>query len=72
MRLDDIHTVAIIGAGIMGAGIAQVFAQAGYQLRLLARHEHTLQRALAQIRANETLPCRAMVELRKINHDVQI
>jgi 3-hydroxybutyryl-CoA dehydrogenase len=64
MRLDDIHAVAIIGTGIMGAGIAQVFAQAGYQVRLQARHEHTLQRAQAQIRANQTQPCRAMDELR--------
>jgi 3-hydroxybutyryl-CoA dehydrogenase len=30
MNIEDIKTVAVIGAGIMGTGIAQVFAQAGY------------------------------------------
>ncbi len=54
MRLDDIRSIGVIGAGVMGAGIAQVFAQAGYQVRLQARHEHTLERALAQVRANQT------------------
>ncbi len=28
------HTVAVIGAGTMGRGIAQVFAQAGYEVAL--------------------------------------
>ena len=30
----DIRTVGVVGAGQMGVGIAQVFAQAGYQVRL--------------------------------------
>ena len=29
-----IETVAIIGAGIMGAGLAQLFAQNGYAVKL--------------------------------------
>ena len=31
MNIDDITTVGVCGAGSMGAGIAQVAAQAGYQ-----------------------------------------
>ncbi len=45
-------SVAVIGAGIMGAGIAQVFAQAGHPVRLQARRRETLEAALARIRAN--------------------
>jgi 3-hydroxyacyl-CoA dehydrogenase len=32
----------VIGTGAMGSGIAQVFAQAGYAMRLHARREATL------------------------------
>jgi len=45
--------VAVIGAGIMGAGIAQVFAQAGHPIRLQARRRETLETALQRIRTNQ-------------------
>jgi 3-hydroxyacyl-CoA dehydrogenase len=45
--------VAVIGAGIMGAGIAQIFAQAGHPVRLQARRRETLEAALARIRTNQ-------------------
>jgi len=45
--------VAVVGAGIMGAGIAQVFAQAGYQVRLQARKRETLEAGLRRVRANQ-------------------
>jgi 3-hydroxyacyl-CoA dehydrogenase len=45
--------VAVIGAGIMGAGVAQVFAQAGHPVRLQARRRETLGAALDRIRANQ-------------------
>jgi hypothetical protein len=38
IQLENIHTVCVVGPGVMGAGIAQVFAQAGYNVRLHARH----------------------------------
>lgn len=44
--------VAIIGAGTMGHGIAQLCAQAGYNVKLCARRPSSLQRAVAQIKAN--------------------
>lgn len=34
---DGVRRVAVLGAGLMGSGIAQVFAQAGYEVRLWAR-----------------------------------
>ena len=35
MNIEEIKKVAIIGAGLMGSGIAQVFAQSGYQVTLI-------------------------------------
>jgi 3-hydroxyacyl-CoA dehydrogenase len=45
--------IAVIGAGIMGAGIAQVFAQAGHPVRLQARKRESLEAALRRVRANQ-------------------
>jgi 3-hydroxybutyryl-CoA dehydrogenase len=44
-----IRTVAVIGAGTMGAGIAQVFAQAGFEVRLHDISESALDRARAVV-----------------------
>jgi 3-hydroxybutyryl-CoA dehydrogenase len=45
-------TVAVIGAGLMGSGIAQVAAQAGYDVRLRDIDEAAVQRGIAGIRAS--------------------
>src|SRR5512137_2539248 len=45
--------VAVVGAGTMGAGIAQIFAQAGHPVRLQARKRETLEAALRRIRVNK-------------------
>ncbi|MCX5732984.1 MAG: 3-hydroxyacyl-CoA dehydrogenase family protein [candidate division NC10 bacterium] len=45
--------IAVIGAGTMGAGIAQIFAQAGHPVRLQARKRETLEAALQRIRVNQ-------------------
>jgi len=52
VRLEDVKKVAVIGAGTMGPGLAQVFATAGYEVSLYSRTEETLQKALAVIRSN--------------------
>lgn len=44
-----IHTVAVVGAGTMGNGIAQVFAQAGFHVRLQDVAPAALDRARATI-----------------------
>ena len=46
------NTVAVIGAGTMGNGIAHVFAQSGYQVRLVDLSEEALAKALATIEKN--------------------
>ena len=48
----DIRTVAVIGAGTMGHGIAQVAAQAGYAVRLADAVPGAAAAAVERIRAN--------------------
>ena len=47
-----IKNVAVIGAGTMGNGIAQVFAQKGFQVRLVDISQESLQGGLATIGRN--------------------
>lgn len=51
MRLEDIKTIGIVGAGQMGRGISQVCATAGYQVLLVDVAEPPLTEALVKIRA---------------------
>ncbi|MFZ0394340.1 MAG: 3-hydroxybutyryl-CoA dehydrogenase [Terracidiphilus sp.] len=48
----DIRTVAVLGAGTMGSGIAHVFARTGFNVLLCDLEQRFLDRALALIRAN--------------------
>jgi 3-hydroxybutyryl-CoA dehydrogenase len=48
----SIHRVAVLGAGTMGGGIAQVCAMAGYQVALHDPQPGAVERALGTIRAN--------------------
>jgi 3-hydroxybutyryl-CoA dehydrogenase len=45
----EIKTVGVVGAGTMGNGIAQVFAQAGFKVRLIDVAQPMLDRARASI-----------------------
>ena len=47
-----INRVAVIGAGLMGHGIAQEFALAGYQVQLHDQNDALLPKALENIRSN--------------------
>ena len=48
----SIENIAVIGAGTMGNGIAQVCAVAGYQVTLIDVSEAALERGLATLRKN--------------------
>ena len=52
MPLDTIKTVAILGSGTMGNGIAHVFARAGYKVLLRDVEQRFLDRALDTISKN--------------------
>lgn len=45
--------IAVVGAGIMGTGIAEVFAEAGLDVRVYARRRDSLDQARARIAANQ-------------------
>ncbi len=53
--MDGEGHIAVIGAGLMGHGIAQIFAGKGWSVSLLDVDERILSRALEGIRANLTL-----------------
>ena len=48
----EINTIAIAGAGVMGAGIAQVSAMAGYKTILFDLHQSSLDKAKTGIEKN--------------------
>ena len=52
MSIDSIKTVAVLGAGTMGSGIAHVFARAGYSVILRDVQESFLQRGMETIGKN--------------------
>ncbi|MCS6861503.1 MAG: 3-hydroxyacyl-CoA dehydrogenase family protein [Abditibacteriales bacterium] len=55
MHPSDLQRIAVIGAGTMGAGIAQRFAEAGHEVVLWSRSAATLQRARERIAKNQAL-----------------
>jgi 3-hydroxybutyryl-CoA dehydrogenase len=55
MNEGSVDRIAVIGAGLMGHGIAQVFAAYGYDVALLDVDQGRLDHALASIRENLTL-----------------
>jgi 3-hydroxyacyl-CoA dehydrogenase len=52
MTPQDLATVAVIGNGIIGHGIAQIFAMAGKAVVMIGRRETSLAEALAKIAAS--------------------
>ncbi len=52
MKLEEVKKIAVIGAGTMGHGIAQIFAQAGYEVNMMARTQKSLERAMSLIKAS--------------------
>lgn len=50
--LEKIHTVAVVGAGIMGEGIAQGFAQAGFNVKLFDLNDIILESCQRNIETN--------------------
>ena len=49
MKLEEIHRIAVLGAGIMGHGIAQSFLMAGYPVILYDIQDAILETAKAHI-----------------------
>jgi 3-hydroxybutyryl-CoA dehydrogenase len=52
VQVKDVKKVAVVGAGTMGPGLAQVFACAGHPVSLYSRSEATLEKAMSVAAAN--------------------
>ncbi len=52
MKLEDIKKIGVCGAGTMGHGIAQVCAQAGYEVIVREINEEALNRGISMIEKN--------------------
>ena len=52
MKIEDITTIGVVGAGQMGRGIAQVCATAGYRVLLVDVADPALTEALGKIRSS--------------------
>lgn len=52
MKVDDVQKIAVVGAGLMGHGIAQEFALAGYPVGLNDLNDDLLRNAVDRIRDN--------------------
>lgn len=57
--MPDSKGIAVIGAGLMGHGIAQIFASHGHRVSLLDVSDEILAKAIENIRANLTLMARS-------------
>jgi 3-hydroxyacyl-CoA dehydrogenase len=65
MTDSHIDRIAVVGAGLMGHGIAQDFALAGYQVRLHDQSDAFLERAIRNVRANMLM----LASLGRLNAD---
>ncbi|MGD9160613.1 MAG: 3-hydroxyacyl-CoA dehydrogenase NAD-binding domain-containing protein [Desulfobacteraceae bacterium] len=63
--MPEIKNISIIGAGMMGHGIAQIFAANGYNVALMDLNQDLLSDALKNIRSNLTV----MAENNIVTHD---
>jgi len=50
--MNDVRKILVVGAGTMGHGIAQAFAQGGYQVSMFSRSQKTLDRAFVLIKTS--------------------
>ena len=61
-----VRRVAVIGAGMMGHGIGQMFAQAGVDVALFDSEEKVLRRAVPRIRKSlDVFTKRGLIRKRK-------
>jgi len=67
LKAEEIRTIGVIGAGLMGHGIAQVFALKGYKVKLFDNDSKVLESAPEKIRNNlQTLLEMRLVESQEL------
>ena len=65
-------TIAVIGAGTMGNGIAHTFAQSGFTVKLIDVSEKSLEKAMATIASNLDRMVIALFTLEEYAQYIQI
>ncbi|HVP76327.1 MAG TPA: 3-hydroxyacyl-CoA dehydrogenase family protein [Thermodesulfobacteriota bacterium] len=55
MKAEDIKKITLLGAGMIGNGLALHFAKAGYEISLYSRTQQTIDKAIESTRANLSL-----------------
>ncbi len=68
MKVDDIRTIGVVGAGVMGHGIAQVAARSGYDVVLVDISEEVLKKAMENI-VNGPFGLKRLVEKGKLGEE---
>ena len=63
MELEEIENISVIGAGTMGHSIAQVYAQAGFEVNLVDLNQDVLNHAKSLIESN----LNTLVEFKKVD-----
>jgi 3-hydroxybutyryl-CoA dehydrogenase len=52
MKVEDIKSISLLGAGMIGNGLALHFAKAGYEVKLYSRTQATLDKAVESVRGS--------------------
>ncbi|MGB9807784.1 MAG: 3-hydroxyacyl-CoA dehydrogenase NAD-binding domain-containing protein, partial [Thermosulfidibacteraceae bacterium] len=52
MKLEDVKNVGVVGFGVMGSGIVQVFAQSGYNVIVRDINDEALKKGLSVVEKN--------------------
>ncbi|WP_456468174.1 3-hydroxyacyl-CoA dehydrogenase NAD-binding domain-containing protein, partial [Archaeoglobus sp.] len=68
MKLEDIKVIGVIGAGVMGHGIAQVAARTGYDVVMVDISEDVLKKAMEMIESGP-FGLKRLVEKGKMSED---
>jgi 3-hydroxybutyryl-CoA dehydrogenase len=67
MELKDVKKIFVVGAGTMGSGLAQAYAEAGYQVTLYSRTQQTLDKAITLAKSSlETVAQEGLVKAQDI------
>ena len=66
MSIEGIKKVGIVGAGTMGAGVAEIFAQFGYTVILYNRSQEGMQRAVERLQSKVAVDPTLLLRKRQI------
>jgi 3-hydroxybutyryl-CoA dehydrogenase len=67
MDVKDVKKIFVVGAGTMGSGLAQAYAEAGYQVTLYSRTQQTLDKAITLAKSSlETVAEEGLVSAKDI------